>query len=200
MYGGVERVHGRMFRILGEWTPWNCREGGSFAGDCLILSSMSGAVAAVSGRAPICPTGVGTADGADVPLRAIATRPAVLSADFGASPGQRAAVEDGSSGEEDDACGSSRQTCTIFGYRRRFSHDKHNAATCEANSRKCTTSLSVLINFRTAVCQCAKAMKSKCPKMKVYVLLMNCARVLGHTAVARAPVVCILPRSRRDMY
>jgi len=86
--------------------------------------------------APIGLTGVGTADGADVPLRAIATHPAVRSADSGASPGQRAAVEDGSSRGEDDACGSSGQTCTIFGYRRRFSHDKHNAATCEANSRK----------------------------------------------------------------
>ena len=50
MYGAVERVHGRKFQILGGWTPWSFREGGSFAGDCLILSSMSGAVAAVSGR------------------------------------------------------------------------------------------------------------------------------------------------------
>jgi len=63
--------------------------------------------------APIGPASVGTADGADVPLRAIPAGPADPSKDSGASPGQREAVEDGSPGEEDDAGGSEGQTCTI---------------------------------------------------------------------------------------
>ena len=89
-------------------------------------------------------------------------------------PAGAAASDDGSSAgtdEEDEA--HLGQACSICGYRKRFSHDKHNASTCGARSRECASSPSVSAEFRAEVCPCSNTTKKtkSCPKSAVYVVL-----------------------------
>ena len=79
--------------------------------------------------------------------------------------GGGAPAEDGSCGEEEEA--RPRQACSICGYRKRFSHDKHNAGTCGSRSRECLSSPTVPVDFRAEPCPCSIAAKKTCPKTAV---------------------------------
>jgi len=81
--------------------------------------------------------------------------------------GGGASSEDGSSGEEEEA--RPGQACSMCGYRKRFSRDKHNAATCRARSRECLSSPAVPVDCRAENCPCSNTTKKTCPKTAVYV-------------------------------
>jgi len=66
-----------------------------------------------------------------------------------------ASSDDGlSEGTDEDGEARLGQACSIGGYRKRFSHDKHNARTSAARSLECPFSPSVPAEFRAEVCPC----------------------------------------------
>jgi len=113
---------------------------------------------------PVRASPVGTTDvaasGCSAPLSSIGSEGAP-------QLGGGAPADDGSGGEEEEA--RSGQACSICGYRKRFSHDKHNAGTCGARSRECVSSPTVPVEFRTEHCPCSNATKKTCPKTAVCV-------------------------------
>ena len=88
--------------------------------------------------------------------------------------GGAAASDDGSSeGTDEEEEARLGQACSICGYRKRFSHDRHNARTCGARSLECAPSLSVPAEFRAEVCPFPNTTKKAktCPKSAVYVFV-----------------------------
>jgi len=135
------------------------------------------------------PYSTGTMSSSDEisPVRACPAVAGAGSADAGRAPGWipsssrpaegpagAAASDNGSSAgtdKEDEA--HLGQAWSICGYRKRVSHDKHNARTCGARSPECASSPSVPAEFRAEVCPCSNTTKTtkSCLKSAVYVVL-----------------------------
>jgi len=81
--------------------------------------------------------------------------------------GGGAPADDGSGGEDEEARWG--QVCSICGYRKRFSHDKHNAGTCGARSLECMSSPTIPVEFRAKHCPCSNTAKKTFPRTAVCV-------------------------------
>ena len=90
-------------------------------------------------------------------------------------PAGVAASDNGSSAESDEEDEAHLgQACSICGYRKPFSHDKHNARTCGARSRERASSASVPAKFRAEVFPSSNTTEKtkSCPKSAVYVVIL----------------------------
>ena len=89
-------------------------------------------------------------------------------------PAEEAASVNGSSAGTDEEDGAHLvQECSISGYRKRFSHDKHNARTCGVKSSEYASSPSVPAEFRAEAFPCSittNKIKS-CPRSALYLVL-----------------------------
>jgi len=84
--------------------------------------------------------------------------------------GGGAPAEDGSRGDEEEA--RPGQVCSICGYRKRSSHDKHNTGACGARSRECLASPTVPAYFLAEHFPFSETTQKTFPKTAVCVSIL----------------------------